>query len=260
MANKWLIFDSDRSLASIGGPARLVELFGIPPVTVSRGVDEVQDLLKKVMQKVPRMEQHPIFGEQQVGDAFVLNARAQALGMRGIVIDTLSTLGFQSREVICQERKIVTLDKQTWGIYGDKVARFIHLLKSFDIPLVVTCHIARKEMENGQIEVPELKGGSVEVIPRFFDVIAYVQTSKNKEGSARYSWIVERDERRVFAKNRGGYLPPVIEPNLSRILERYAEEGIPNPKILILGDAGSGKTYSLQTLVEGEPVEAALAA
>jgi hypothetical protein len=248
--NKWLIFDADRSLASIGGPAKLKEVFGVPPVTVTGGIDQVQEFLKKFITKKTMTEDHPIFGVMEIGESFTLNKRAEELGLRGIMIDTLSVVGAQTREKLCTERKLPTMDLQTWGLYGDKVMRFVHLLSRFDLPVICTAHIDRDRDENGgPIEVPAIKGSAKNDIARFFDVIAYAKTTKDKDGKAQYHWAVQRDGRQTFAKDRLGVLEAAAPPNLGAILSAYAAEGLLHPKILLLGDAGSGKTYSLQTVI-----------
>jgi hypothetical protein len=247
--NKWLIFDADRSLASIGGPARLNEVFGVPPVTVTGGIDQVQEFLKKFITKKTMTEDHPIFGVMEIGESFTLNKRAEELGLRGIIIDTLSVIGAQTREKLCSERKQPAMELQTWGLYGDKMMRFVHLLSRFDLPVIVTSHIDRDRDENGgPIEVPATKGSAKNDVARFFDVIAYAKTTKNREGKAEFSWVVQRDGRQTFAKDRLGVLPPIMPCDIGMILSAYAEEGLHYPKILILGDAGSGKTFSLQTV------------
>ena len=85
----------------------------------------------------------------------------------------------------------------------------------------------------------------------WFDFVFY---TKNKvSGDDReYLWITARDEKYDHAKDRTGLLPPVMSQDYREVIAAAKKKGFEGAKILVIGSPGSGKTYSLQTLVNGE--------
>lgn len=249
---KALIFDADKSLASIGGPDRIRELFGYDPVSVSGGIRQISALLER-MTEVKRVKvEHPVFGETgAIEEVYALKDEAREAGLGAIVIDSLSVVGYQEREAIQQEQKLLQLDMQAWGLYGQRLMQFVHRLSRLDIPVVVTSHIDRQTDENGgPIELPAFKGAGKTEAARFFDVICYSKVNRGRKGEASFVWQIIADSRRSQAKSRLQYPTEtgVVEQDLAPIIAHYKEQGLAAPKILIIGDSGSGKTKSLETL------------
>jgi hypothetical protein len=267
---KFLVFDADRSLAVIGGPAEQRKLFGVQPIAISRGVEQLEYYLSKLVVKemVPVMhELAVIFGsngseEDMAEPKYRLNLAARQMGLTGIIIDTISTVGQQTREAIMKAKcpkdkdgkQILTMDKQLWGLYGDKMQRFVHLLNQMDFHVIVTCHINRGEDENGgPMDYPDIKGATKESIARYFDVIAYTRVDRNQSGT-KYTWQVRPDNRRFYAKDRLSTSEQFVEQDVNQFLTAYEQQGM-YCKLLIVGDSGQGKTSSLKTI--NKPQEAA---
>lgn len=258
---KFICFDCDRSLATIGGPERQKEVFGIAPMPISGGVDQLLTYLGKLIQKEQTVEKHPLFGDLPGETRFVLNEQARQMGLTGIMIDTISVLALQTKEAMLKKEVVDPQTKQKkmveippnenfWGLYKDKLVRFTNLIAQLDVPVIATSHIARDKDENGgPIDVIAVQGGAKMEIPRFFDVILYSRQDRDmKTGQVYYSWQTRGDGRRPVAKTRGDVLPPTMDQNLALVLDMYQEAGIHAPKILVLGDSGQGKTTSLGTI------------
>lgn len=257
---KFIVFDTDQSLSSIGGPGVLKETFGVPPVPISFGLDQLMYYLagqnnpNPLIVKEEEVEHHPLLGDLPLGVKYRLSPQARDLGVTGIIIDTISTLGYQTREKLQRDNKTQSMTRDLWGLYGDKMMRFFHLLKEGDFPVIVTCHISRDQDEmGGPLDLPDIKGQAKEGAARYFDVIAYTRVDRNNKGQIQYSWQVKPDSRRIFAKDRLGVIEePYVEQDLSVVFSGYEAAGIEKPKILILGDSGQGKTYSLKTINGGD--------
>lgn len=249
---KALIFDADKSLASIGGPETIQQTFGFLPVTISGGLEQIEALIRQIT--VARVEKlsHPLFGDTGATD-FVLTLKDEVKeqGIGAIVIDSISVVGYQERIRMTKAAGALSMDLQMWGIYGDRLMRFAHMLSRLDIPVIVTCHLDRAQDENGgPIEIPGVKGSAKLEMARFFDVIAYTWVDRGKKGETKFNWRITADGRRSQAKSRLVYPTEfgVVEQDFGPLLKHYQEQGITAPKFLIIGDAGSGKTRSLITL------------
>ena len=255
-----IAFDSDSSMASIGGIEKQKEVFGFTPRKVSGGYKEVQLYLAKLFVKEDSAvhdELDDLLGESDIKEVkFNLNAKAKAAGVNGIIIDTITTIGFQTRKQI--QGAAPALEMRGWGTYGDATMRFVNLIKGLNCPVIMTSHLySDKRGAEGRdsVEVTDLKGAGKTDVARFFDVILYTSVQRGKDGVAKYLWQVTPDEKKILAKIRGEEFAKQINPtndayipqDLAPILSAY-EKGDHPPKILIIGDSGQGKTTSLSTI------------
>lgn len=252
---KAIVFDIDHSLTTLGGPKRQEEVFGLPPISHVGGLGSINKVLSKLLVKRTITKQHELLGDYAVDEVIDFSDKLREAGVNMMIIDTITMLGTQERTEIIRERtgdnknKLESLDQQGWGIYGARMEKFINFLSKCNFPVIITGHVNREPDEFGRpIEYPDIKGSTKTSIGRYFDVILYSKVNKSGDGNATYTWITKADSRYLFAKNRGNYLEPIIDQNLSVILSKYKENGINAPKILILGDTGNGKSWSLQTI------------
>lgn len=258
---KAMVFDVDKSLSTLGSPQRQEDIFGVRPVPLVGGIDKINEYLDGLLMLTEKKIDHPILGPTGSEIVIELNEKSQELGVNTLVVDSLSVLGMQERNNLKKAEGLQVMERRTWGIYGDKMTKFINKLSKCNFSVICTAHVKRDQDENGApIEVPALKGSSADECGRFFDVIAYCYISKDAQGKhSEYSWIVNADRRYIYAKNRNGVLGNgKIPQDLSYIYRQYAKIGKYDPKILILGDTGNGKTWSLQTLNGTERSEEAL--
>jgi len=242
-----LVFDVDRSLASIGGPQAAEKIFGCPPVPISGGLAEIKDVLRRLFRKQQVRHKHPLLGTEHIEERLELRDEAKKLGLHTIVIDTLSIAAEQERVRIMQERKLRTMDLQAWGQLTDTVMRFVQLLALLPITVICNVHVDRSKDELGALlDVPAIKGSSKYDMGRCFDLILYTVVERTREGR-QWSWQTQPDPRRLLAKDRLGVLDERIPQDFSLALKPYRERGI-HPKVLVVGDSGHGKTYALKTL------------
>ena len=106
-------------------------------------------------------------------------------------------------------------------------------------------------MDDGNKVVPYIDGSSKEDISKWFDFVFYTKTIVDGD-NRNYRWITARTEKYDHAKDRTGLLDAEIEQNFDLVLKAAKKKGFAGAKILVIGPPGSGKTYSLQTLVQGE--------
>lgn len=244
-----LVFDVDRSLSAIGGYAEAERLFGVPPIPVSGGLSQILQVLRGLVRKEVVEERHPLMPEPIQTERLVLNEQAQKLGLKAIVIDTLSIAAEQERELIMKERNLSVMDLQGWGIFGDRAMRFLRILSMFPLTVICTVHIDRARDDLGaMVDAPAVKGSAKYDSARLFDLILYGIVQRGKDGTT-WMWRTRPDGRRVLAKDRLGVLPETVPQDYRQVLPPYLERGIA-PKILIVADSGGGKTYSLRTLPE----------
>jgi hypothetical protein len=257
---KYLILDADRSLATIGGNPGAEQLLGIPPVQVS-DIDSILKLLRTLFVKEVVTDEHPLFpGMKNERERIVLNKQGRQVGLDGIVIDTVSMVGVNTAETVKNTRGKTTkdgtliLDQRGYGILKDKFTRLISVLSELELTIIVNSHVRQEKDEIGAItEMPDIPGSSRQMLKRWFDVVVYNRVRGRKDGDPEYLWQIEPDERRL-AKDRLDRLDSdaegMIPQDFAGIIETYQKNGIENPKILVVGDSGTGKTRALATLAD----------
>ena len=103
-------------------------------------------------------------------------------------------------------------------------------------------------MDDGNKVVPYIDGSSKEDISKWFDFVFYTKTVISND-NREYRWVTARSEKYDHAKDRTGLLPPEMSQDYRKVIAAAQEKGFEGAKILVIGSPGSGKTYSLQTLV-----------
>ena len=117
--------------------------------------------------------------------------------------------------------------------------------------IICNCHSKIQTMDDGNKVVPYIDGSSKEDISKWFDFVFYTKTIISGE-DRKYLWITARSEKYDHAKDRTGLLPPEMSQDYRKVIAAAQEKGFDGAKILVIGSPGSGKTYSLQTLVNKE--------
>lgn len=255
---KMLLFDADGSTASIGGEQVQREYLGFASRPVLRGVSEVRDYMIKLLSfekvKVP----DDIFpNEYQLVDKVTFNEQAAGLGLNGWALDTLSVAAQQEKQQLHKQHKVRLLDERgraIWGLFGDMILRFLSLILHSPGFVIVNSHTDFKESAIGtDMELPAVQGRARMEIQKVFDAIFYTEVvpGLDKE-EPRYLWRTQPTAERSQVKIR---VPPgieipfdvLIEQDFAPVLDFYEGLGIV-PKILILGQSGTGKTRALTTI------------
>lgn len=245
-----LVFDYDGSLASIGNDQTLLKCFGIMPIKIYKGLEQTKSVIKKLIKPVKTKLSHPLLDNEVVyEEGFELSERSKEMKLGCIVFDTASALGFQERNQIKVNRHIDTLDQRGWGYYGDNLNTFIYNMCSLPVKVIFNVHSDREQNSYGEVlELPALKGSCKNEVQKWFDVILFtkvIQDPKTKE--LQFCWITKPEDGR-FAKDRLNILPSIIPQNFGYVFQKYEEAGIPYPKILVIGESGTGKSRALSTI------------
>lgn len=246
---KALIYDFDRGLASLGGDERIEEVFGFKPrrFIKSQSLHDTFDKLHEMYIK-------------QTEDALGVCEEEWYRLRDGIAIDfeVLDSItayqGQKKKDVKGDSDKLYLGD---YGLIGDDMENLVMKYTRTENNVIMIGHI--KEVEDsdmGMIRyIPALSGRMKNEIMRSFDVVAYTIVTKNQQtGKTTFQWQLIADERRSakcryedvtkWAAKTGG----LIDQDFSLLFAKIFDAGYKNAKILILGDSGTGKTYSIRTL------------
>jgi hypothetical protein len=242
----FLIFDVDHSLASIGGVSAAEELCSIKPIQITGGLSEVRDVISKLFRKQHTDYQHPLLTDNIQHTRHKLSTTAEQYKLEGIVIDTISHLFLRDMRLLENKNKAERLDLQDWGKLERTYNQFISTLVQLPVWVVVNSHISYDKNDLGQfLFKPQLKGATKDFIGEYFDCILYTRIRKTNNNTY-YLWQTRPDTQR-YAKDRLDVLDPIMPQDFSIILSRYREKGIQHPKILVIGESGTGKTRALLT-------------
>lgn len=254
--DKWVYFDVDKSSASIGGQSGVEAFFGVPPVAVNHGLDQARALIKELTKREKTEEAHALFESTSPETKIVWNETGQQAGVRGFIFDTLSLAFRQQKRQVIGERNeemnrgsLKAMDKRGWGLIRDDVDAFLGLLSSCAFPVVVNCHSKRGESSSGRkVLKPEIQGSAQEAMLAYPDLVAYCVTGSKAPDGHDYGWQVGKDLQHEDTKSRVHGLPDVIPQDFQLLLDAFEAQDQPNPFIMILGQAGQGKTSALRTL------------
>lgn len=248
---KVLIYDFDRGLNSVAPDDRIEEVFGYRPRRFVKS-ESLQNTFDKL---------HELY-IKEAEDALGLVEEEWYRLREGVdidfeVLDTITAYQGQKKRDIKKESKRDRISLPEWGIIGDDMEELVMKLTRTESNVIMFGH--QKPQEDSDLGiisyVPALSGRMKEEIGRHFDIIAFtVVVTDKKSGQRKYYWQIIADERRSakcrlaevsdFAVKNKGLIPQDFG-----LLWKYINKGgYENVKILILGDSGTGKTYSIRTL------------
>jgi hypothetical protein len=250
----FLIFDADRSLSTLGGPDAVKALCGgIPSIPVTEGFTSIRATFAKLFQKEKVKTVHPLAGEIEE-EKITLNKAATELKLQGIVLDTYTHAARQEMRQIAginqKTRQPNQMELQQWGMFGTRNDVLLSLLK--ELPTWVICNVHLdydKDGTTGQMMfMPQIGGSTKTMMAQFFDCVFFTKVAQNGTTARKYLWDVAPTANKM-AKDRVSALGvEPIEQNFDVVLKAYASKGILNPKILVIGESGTGKTRALSTI------------
>jgi len=243
----FLIFDVDHSLSAIGGPKIAEKIASISPITINNGLNEIKGVISKLFTKEEIDYNHPLLDESIKQTVYKPSKTAQDYSLEGIVIDTISHLFRTDMRILESKNKSERLELLDWGKLERMYSQFISTLTSLPVWVIVNSHITYDKNDLGQFLFnPQLKGSTKDFIGEYFDCILFTKVSSSNN-KAQYLWQTKPDSQR-FAKDRLDLLEPMIPQNYWNIISKYREKGIQYPKILVIGESGTGKTRSLSSV------------
>jgi hypothetical protein len=239
---KFALFDYDNSLSTIGSDTDVTKLSGYPPIRLLDGVAEMNAFLRKMYEVRLTTEEHPLIGPMQIR---VLQQKSGEK-LDGIVVDTITHCFRRDLRILEAKNKSGAMEMADWGKIERLYNEFISFLTKLPVWVIVNAHTSYdKDQASGMFYFqPGVKGSTKESLPEYFDCVFYTKMAKDKK---LYTWQTYADFSR-FGKDRASLLEPVIPQDFGSVINKYRAAGIPNPKILVIGESGTGKTRALITL------------
>ena len=247
MAVKALILDVDyrrTGTCSLGSDSLIEKNFGYRPLHLKSAL-----AVKRLLDNKRIIEEE----EDDLGNYFY-SVKGEYEDTDFIVVDSLTGLqGFEKND-IRGNRELFTL--QDWGRLAERMHNFIVKLACCDKNVIFISHTKQvQDSEMGRlIEVPALSGQIGESIGRYLDMILYSVIVTTPQKKRLYKWQVIPDERRnarslpsitEYAESKRGLLDQDY-----KVLFDLIRKDFDGPvKIGIFGQYGTGKTYSLKTLM-----------
>lgn len=247
---KVLIIDTDNGLESLASDERIEGVYGYRP---RRFISATS-----VIEMFDRLFEHVVIQhEDQLGKCEEEVYRLKAdFELDAIVLDSLSAYQSAKKREVRGSSDLVTL--QMHGMIGEGVEDLITRLTRTNIAVIVTGHTKGDSENEMTVYKPALTGRMAVEINRHFDIVMHSLTTTSHNGNTKHVWQINADATRA-CKSRlqsvsealsktGGRMPQDYEQLMSLI----NAGGYVAPKILVLGDSGTGKTYSLRTLKKVE--------
>ena len=258
---KILYFDLEHGSQTLGSEKHIAEMFGYS-VLRPGSWDAFQHVIGQLYTKKNSVVEKKVgsltIKEEQ--EAIALKDKAPTVD--ALIVDTFSELSKKyMRSLVRKETGKMML--QDWGKLRNKLDNCLEFVTR--IPGIVICNVHGKlqTMDDGGNKIlPYIDGSTKEDIAKWFDFVFYTKTVSVGVGLPNYEWVTSRTEKYDHAKDRTGTLAPQINQDFQLVINAANEAGFDGCKILVIGSPGSGKTYSLRTLVHpntvvniGDPVK-----
>jgi len=226
---------------------KIKEVFSFPPITVKTwsGITDLFDKLGSVQDTVivEKMGDSTI---QIPESKFVFNAPYDQLD--AIVFDTADGIYWSAKVHLLGDS--LSMNQHLWDKMTNIMVPLFEKIAYMPDPVIVNVHERVEEKGEFKTIQPFFQGTIKTQLGNFFDVIAFTKVYRAPHGVAEFKWQLIPDRIREcrtteqlfsYAQRCGGE----IKQDYTKL---FTNIGIPNPKILIIGPYGSGKTTSLKTL------------
>ena len=247
---KVLYFDVEHGSQTLGSKETIAKEFGLPMLNPSSW-DEFQQTIAKIY-KTEKVKE-----KIDMGNGFSIDQVVSKVSHRDkfsadtVVIDTFSELSKKFMRTLTDKSGKMKL--QEWGRLKNKLDTCLEFITRIPGNVILTCHSRTQTMDTGENRLlPYIDGSTKEDMSKWFDFVFYTKTIVDAEGKRQYVWVTNRTETYDHAKDRTQLLQAEMEQDFSQVLSAAAIKGFEGSKILIIGSPGSGKTYSLKTLVNSD--------
>ncbi len=247
---KTLMFDLEHGSQTLGSKEYIHKQFGFPVLQPGTW-DQFQDTISKLYQ------QKTVTEKIMLGDLEIDEKRTKVVLRNGTQVDALilDTFSELSKKYMRQlSDKDGKMKLQGWGQLKNKLDGALDFISKIPGVVICNCHSKIQTMDDCNKVIPYIDGSSKDDISKWFDFVFYTQAVIEDDG-LHYKWVTTRSEKYDHAKDRTGLLEPLIEQDYQLVINAAKEKSFSGAKILIIGSPGSGKTYSLQTLVNGDKDE-----
>ena len=241
---KTLMFDLEHGSQTLGSKESIHEQFGFP-VLQPGSWDQFQDTIGKLYKQETITEKIKI-GTLEIDEKRIAVIARNGTMVEALIIDTFSELSKKyMRQLSDQDGK---MKLQGWGQLKNKLDGALDFLSKIPGVVICNCHSKIQTMDDGNKVIPYIDGSSKDDISKWFDFVFYTKTIMDGD-ERKYLWITGRSEKYDHAKDRTGLLDSEMEQDYQVVIAAANEKGFDGAKILVIGSPGSGKTYSLQTLI-----------
>ena len=247
MRMKTLMFDLEHGSQTLGSKEYIHKQFGFPVLQPGTW-DQFQNTMGKLYKQEAVTEKIKI-GNLEIDEERTIVVPKNGTQVDALILDTFSELSKKYMRQLSDKEGRMKL--QGWGQLKNKLDGALDFLSKIPGVIVCNCHSKIQTMDDGNKVIPYIDGSSKDDISKWFDFVFYTKTVVDGD-SRHYRWITARSEKYDHAKDRTGLLESEIDQNYSTVIAAAKEKGFDGAKILVIGSPGSGKTYSLQTLVNKE--------
>ena len=243
------MFDFERGSQTLGGPESIQKLFGYPvlaPTTFNQFKKAISDLyaVQKAVHKTK-------IGDIEIDQETLETIPRNGTQIDALILDTFSELSKKYQRSLVD--KTGKMKMQDWGKLKNTLDMLLEFVTRIPGILVVNVHSKLRDLDDGTTKIlPYIDGSTKEDISKWFDFVFYTRTIDSPSGKTKYVWQTKHTEKYDHAKDRTNLLPSEIPQDFQLVLDAVKEKNFTSTKILIIGSPGSGKTWSLQTLVKKE--------
>ena len=244
---KTLMFDLEHGSQTLGSKEYIHKQFGFPVLQPGTW-DQFQNTMGKLYKQEAVIEKIKV-GNLEIDEERTIVVPKNGTQVDALILDTFSELSKKYMRQLSDKEGRMKL--QGWGQLKNKLDGALDFLSKIPGVIICNCHSKIQTMDDGNKVIPYIDGSSKDDISKWFDFVFYTKTVVDGD-NRHYRWITSRSEKYDHAKDRTGLLESEIDQDYSKVIAVAKEKGFDGAKILIIGSPGSGKTYSLQTLVNGE--------
>ena len=243
---KILFLDFERGSQTLGSKDHIQEMFGYPMLSMTSW-DQFQSMIGKLYTKKKTVSTIKI-GNLEIPEESIEVVPKNGAEVDVLVLDTFSELSKKFQRSLTDKNGKMKI--QDWGVLKNKLDVALDFVTSVPGVVILNVHSKIQTMDDGTTKLlPYIDGGTKEDITKWFDFVFYARTILDPAGNREYIWVTKRSEMYDNAKDRTTLLPAEMPQDYQKVIEAANKKGFENIRILIIGSPGSGKTYSLQTLV-----------
>jgi len=242
---KTLMFDLEHGSQTLGSKEYIHKQFGFPVLQPGTW-DQFQDTIGKLY------KQETVKEKVKVGSLEIEEKRSIVVPRNGtqvdaLVLDTFSELSKKYMRQLSDKDGKMKL--QGWGQLKNKLDSALDFISKIPGVIICNCHSKVQTMDDVNKVIPYIDGSSKDDTAKWFDFVFYTKTVLDDDGR-HYKWVTAHSEKYDHAKDRTGLLEPEIDQDYQLVIDAANKKGFDGVKILIIGAPGSGKTFSLQTLIK----------
>ena len=243
-----LLFDLENGSKSLGNHATIQKQFGLP--VLSPGTFEDFGAVFGQIYQESGEEHTVMLGKREIKEFRKTQKLVDDIPpVDVLVIDTFSELSKKYQRNLTRDDG-GTMKISSWGKLKNKLDGLLEYLTTLPGIIICNCHSKIQTMDTGGNKMlPYIDGSTKEDVSKWFDFVLYAGTINKPNSTTEYVWHTGHTSLYDHAKDRTQLLDNVIPQDYQLLLNAAKKRGYEGAKILVIGSPGTGKTYSLRTLV-----------